>query len=116
MTPLALRFLAIDLERYGNQFNPTRCAIHDFPHLEDLLFVAKDWKSANQVWASDFEKGLRVIRGAWERRWGETWRESSTAEVEEAGREGVVLWERKWPRVRVAVRCEGGRLEIVERS
>jgi hypothetical protein len=38
----ALRFLAIDLERYGSQFNPMRLAIHDFPALEDLVFVAPD--------------------------------------------------------------------------
>jgi hypothetical protein len=54
-----------------------------------------------------------VLQGAWERR------RLSAAEVEEMEarlREGVQesLGQRKWPRVRVAVRCEGGRLEVVK--
>jgi hypothetical protein len=114
VTPSALRFLAIDLERYGSQFNPMRCAIRDFPSLEDLLFVAPDWEHANQVWG--LEGNLRLMKGAWERRQREAWTFLSTAEVEERQREGGRLGERGWPRVRVAVRCKGGRLEIVGRE
>jgi hypothetical protein len=108
----ALRFLAIDLERYGSQFNPMRLAIHDFPALEDLCFVAPDWTRANEV--RGLQENLKVMQGAWERR------RLSAAELEEIearwreGGQGWVLGQRRWPRARVAVRCEGERLEFVE--
>jgi len=114
VSPLSLRFLAINLARYGNQFNPMRCAIHDFPNLEDLLFVAKDWMQANQV--CGLKENLKVMHKAWERKQLETWKVLSTGEMEEKEREGEGVRERKWPRVRVAVRCERCRLEIAEGS
>jgi len=110
--PSALRSLAIDLERYGSQFNPMRLAIHDFPALEDLCFVAPNWTRANEV--RGLQENLKVMQGAWERR------QLSAPELEEMEarrREGGQEWalgQRRWPRVRVAVRCEGGRLGVVK--
>jgi hypothetical protein len=114
VSPLSLRFLAISLERYGNQFNPMSCAIHDFSNLEYLLFVAKDWRQANQV--CGLEENLKVMHQAWERRQLETWRFLSTGEEREREREGEGVGKRKWPKVRVVVRCEGARLEIAKGS
>jgi hypothetical protein len=114
-----LRFLALDLERYGNQFNPMRCAIADFPALHELLFVVpeggvpvlplgalrwlREYGSSFEALRDALEGNLRMLQRSYAKGWMAAVRDGDGARGPLGRVDG-----RRWPRVMLGRRWKGG--------